>query len=628
MTPLAFLVRLIRATDRKLAMLKRQLFKHLVSIPFLFILSPLYAATLISVWDTPEHLPLLNAFYFDHQTKAAAQDQFFFTSEQHKRNGQTFKLMSSTFNNEISHTRYKQHYQGIPIWGTELIVHHRSKTKVTGTIVQGLEKEIASIQPVINIMKAFKLSLAYIQSLYPTHQFSSPRLITTHKIIFIQKQDELAVNGQAKLAYFFSFFIDDHTAKQSLNPVVIVDAKNGQVLKYYDNRKRQAVGTGPGGNDISFSQAPFMPRGTNHYQFGNAIPALPALGFLPVAVNTLANTCTMATPIITLSSWDNVNFNAADFPVPFANEVAHPPFSYVCTAGSAYQNSNDNGFSPIVNQGFTAYSPNNDTFYFGDLAYQLTRSLLPDVLYPWGTQLPIRIYTHVGNYDNAGAYTPPRPGEETENLEGLTVANFPAQFIVGNGFTTYYPLSDSGTVGHELAHIFTAYASNLIYADQSGAVNEAYSDISGATLDWYLAHVYPWYGFNWAIGPTVSLPNGPEAGKPTRYMYNPPLDGVSIGNAVNYAPGMDVHHSSGVYNKAFYLAIALYGMNLYTAYQYFSYANINYWESGANYYNASCGVLQVALDKGQKGDFHKLVNAFQNVGVTCKVGLAQLTERV
>ena len=38
-----------------------------------------------------------------------------------------------------------------------------------------------------------------------------------------------------------------------------------------------------------------------------------------------------------------------------------------------------------------------------------------------------------------------------------------------------------------------------------------------------------------------------------RYMADPPLDGKSIGTAADFCPGMDVHHSSGVFNKAFYL---------------------------------------------------------------------------
>jgi Zn-dependent metalloprotease len=41
-----------------------------------------------------------------------------------------------------------------------------------------------------------------------------------------------------------------------------------------------------------------------------------------------------------------------------------------------------------------------------------------------------------------------------------------------------------------------------------------------------------------------------------RYMYDPSLDGNSIGHTNDYYSGMNVHHSSGVFNKAFYFELA------------------------------------------------------------------------
>jgi vibriolysin len=43
-------------------------------------------------------------------------------------------------------------------------------------------------------------------------------------------------------------------------------------------------------------------------------------------------------------------------------------------------------------------------------------------------------------------------------------------------------------------------------------------------------------------------------------MNNPPQDGASIDNAANYTSSMDVHYSSGVYNKAFYLLATKAGL--------------------------------------------------------------------
>ncbi len=54
-----------------------------------------------------------------------------------------------------------------------------------------------------------------------------------------------------------------------------------------------------------------------------------------------------------------------------------------------------------------------------------------------------------------------------------------------NGVSTNYCNGVTGddTVAHEWAHAYTEYTSNLIYAWQAGALNEAYSDIWGEVVD-------------------------------------------------------------------------------------------------------------------------------------------------
>ena len=54
-----------------------------------------------------------------------------------------------------------------------------------------------------------------------------------------------------------------------------------------------------------------------------------------------------------------------------------------------------------------------------------------------------------------------------------------------NGVTTNYctGVTSDDTVAHEWGHAYTEYTSGLIYQWQSGAMNEAYSDIWGETVD-------------------------------------------------------------------------------------------------------------------------------------------------
>ena len=58
-----------------------------------------------------------------------------------------------------------------------------------------------------------------------------------------------------------------------------------------------------------------------------------------------------------------------------------------------------------------------------------------------------------------------------------------------------------------------------------------------------------------------------------RYFEDPFRDNRSIGNAADYCPGIDVHHSSGVFNMAFYLLANTEGWDIYSAFLTFVEAN-------------------------------------------------------
>ena len=98
-------------------------------------------------------------------------------------------------------------------------------------------------------------------------------------------------------------------------------------------------------------------------------------------------------------------------------------------------------------------------------------------------------------------------------------------------------------------------------------------------------------------------------------MANPPQDGSSIDNASNYTSGMDVHYSSGVYNKAFYLLATKAGWDTQKAFQVFARANRCYWTPSSTFNQGACGVETAATDLGfTKAD---VTAAFTSVGVTC-----------
>ncbi|MBE1043438.1 M4 family metallopeptidase, partial [Escherichia coli] len=110
--------------------------------------------------------------------------------------------------------------------------------------------------------------------------------------------------------------------------------------------------------------------------------------------------------------------------------------------------------------------------------------------------------------------------------------------LFGDGATMFYPLVSLDVAAHEVSHGFTEQNSGLIYRGQSGGMNEAFSDMAGEAAEFYMR------GKNdFLIGYDIKKGSGA-----LRYMDQPSRDGRSIDNASQYYNGIDVHHSSGVYN--------------------------------------------------------------------------------
>ena len=120
-------------------------------------------------------------------------------------------------------------------------------------------------------------------------------------------------------------------------------------------------------------------------------------------------------------------------------------------------------------------------------------------------------------------------------------------------------LSTIDIIGHEVAHGVTEKAADLIYDDQSGGLNESYSDIIGTAFEWWLVNrpgavdngALP---FDWKVGEDTFTP-GNNDDDALRYMDDPVRDGRSIDHFSQYDDSVDVHFSSGIQNNAFYLAV-------------------------------------------------------------------------
>jgi Zn-dependent metalloprotease len=109
---------------------------------------------------------------------------------------------------------------------------------------------------------------------------------------------------------------------------------------------------------------------------------------------------------------------------------------------------------------------------------------------------------------------------------------------------------------HELTHAVTSSTADLIYQNESGALNEALSDIMAAVCEaWQAKAVTP---NTWLVGEDIWTPG--TAGDALRYMSDPLKDGSSPDyypeRFVGTADNGGVHRNSGMPNLAFYLLSA------------------------------------------------------------------------
>src|SRR4029079_9254139 len=74
-------------------------------------------------------------------------------------------------------------------------------------------------------------------------------------------------------------------------------------------------------------------------------------------------------------------------------------------------------------------------------------------------------------------------GDEMVYGDGL-----PPSFTFGGQHYTYFAGSID-IVAHELTHGVTQYTSELIYVNESGALNEAFSDIMGTSVEFFYQSV-------------------------------------------------------------------------------------------------------------------------------------------
>ena len=122
---------------------------------------------------------------------------------------------------------------------------------------------------------------------------------------------------------------------------------------------------------------------------------------------------------------------------------------------------------------------------------------------------------------------------------------------IGDG-SSFKSLGSIDVIGHEMSHGVIDATSDLVYAGESGGLNESNSDIGGEMVEAYAraggtGTVIPNSGNDWQMGTEIS-----KTGQPLRWMIKPSKDGQSPNAWSSTIKNLNVHYSSGPNNRMFY----------------------------------------------------------------------------
>ncbi|KGI77858.1 M4 family metallopeptidase [Oleiagrimonas soli] len=450
-------------------------------------------------------------------------------------------------------TREHQMFRGVPVYGRSIVVERDASGAVMS--VTGHVAQglgLASVRPTLSGGDA-------VQRLR-NHAGLLPLGIGVHGVRdadLRNVQSKLFVYAEGakpRLAYLTSFFNDSNG--KPMRPMALIDANTGDVIESWDGLTTKGKPGGGGGGGTQTPTTATGPGGnqkTGQYFYGTDYAAL--------QVQQSGSTCYMQNPNV--QTYDMGQSR---------NRVSLWTFACSYSDGDGI-----NG----------AYSPINDAHHFGGVVH--------DMYNDWFGAPPLnqvlKMYVHYNrNYENAF-------------WDG-------SEMVFGDGASHFYPLVSLDVTSHEISHGFTEQNSGLQYSGQSGGMNEAFSDMAGEAAEYYDR------GSNdFEVGADIVKP-GTSLGNALRYMCNPTQDGASIDNAADYYSGLDVHYSSGVYNKAFCDLAQTNGWNTKMAFEVFKRANQLYWTSTATFNSGACGVENAADDYGYSRS--DVTAAFAGVGVSCQ----------
>lgn len=482
------------------------------------------------------------------------------------------KIERTLPNNLGRSIRFRQTLNDIPIWHAEVVIQETGDGDIVGIFGQAaynldMVQEVSAIEHILTeqdaLLRAKEHSSISQGKLADDIKYEDEEV----NLIYFMKDD-----GNLRISYHITFLTIIRYDDRSYNlmmPVYIIDAQNGDVLDFYDNLKHVKKGVGPGGNEK-----------TGLFEWG--VHPLPKFEVIVKEKECIMDSQDMITGVTT-------HFTS--------NRSFQGPWKFTCFKNEGKE----------INGGF---SPLNDAHGFGMLMVEMFKE--------WYGKGPLKDKFHL--YVNYG-----RPGVRGQAARWRQLKDKPSYAIFNTvNIRNNHPFTVIDVVAHEIAHGFTDENSGFVYKGQSGAIDEAFSDMSGEALEYYIVSKYGKFLErtmpDFLVGADLYYS---DSKKFERDMCDPPNDGNSIDYVLQddgLYEDIDVHYSSGIYNKVFCILSQRDGWNVKKAFDIFVVANQTQWSSNEKLKSGAEDVIRAVKilnnnDEGIKYEYKDVLYAFNQVGI-------------
>lgn len=526
-----------------------------------------------------------------YESSSLMLQQFLTPNKKFTSQANTFVVTKTNRDNtNVQHTRIKQTYAGIPVWGADAIIHtphgtyknlatqiQDKHTSMNGTVYLDIEKDLTNNLLLKVSQKNKALESAKQKYRESTNQFYNESI---SPYIFV------SLDNKAHYIYKISFYYFDKKTKAPHHPIILIDVENLKIYESWDNiqtiqtNKVESIGGNPVMNKLYYDDKPsHLPKlnmvvnadqchfENNHLilkrgLYSDGISGSPLGGFhfdwnkLPLVISS----CHKVNGSLKIDLHDKESYEGAD---------------------------RTNG----------GYSPASDALHNIQITQQLYQQWYSTPVYSDkdGSSKKIVAILHFASRKDPNSNWNNAFFDEAQEIIAL-----------GDGDSENYPNTDLETIAHELSHGFTSQHSNLVYQHDSGGINESFSDMAAKAAEFMTDGKT-----TWNLGGTVT-----KTGKPLRYLDDPKNDGASIDHLKDFTQFLDVHFSSGLFNKAFYILATTPGWDTKKAFDVMVHANRYYWTSNICFEQGADGVVSAARQLGY--NVSDVEQAFAKVGIQGK----------